>query len=290
MARAASERTSAVSPSFGLDRRRSLTTQAPACAMICHKFLYNLWKFAYYKISIKRRSSMPDGPSPATPGLRPGAGRPARGAGLYARRARRRPDQHPGRQWRARLCHLPRRQGEGNPSAGFPRLAGLGAKYLAEQLDAMADGGRVSPIESHGPGARSRPAPGRRRLRLPARASGYGQARRDRDGPRRSADTGAWLATRGAWDKNVPACNQCHGPGGIGVGDNFPRWRASRCLHFRAVARLAPGPAPARPAGPDARRGHPPDRRRNRCRVGLRRLPQAAEQLAAQAAAPGAKQ
>ena len=45
------------------------------------------------------------------------------------------------------------------------------------------------------------------------------------------------------------------------------------CLHFRAVARLAPGPAPARPAGPDARRGHPPDRRRDRCRVGLLRRP-----------------
>ena len=41
-------------------------------------------------------------------------------------------------------CHGAK--GEGNPSAGFPRLAGLGAKYLTEQLDAMADGGRVSPI------------------------------------------------------------------------------------------------------------------------------------------------
>jgi len=30
-------------------------------------------------------------------------------------------------------------QGEGNPAAGFPQLAGLGAKYLSEQLEAMAN-------------------------------------------------------------------------------------------------------------------------------------------------------
>ena len=30
--------------------------------------------------------------------------------------------------------------GEGNPAAGFPHLAGMGAAYLAEQLDAMANG------------------------------------------------------------------------------------------------------------------------------------------------------
>lgn len=34
--------------------------------------------------------------------------------------------------------------------------------------------------------------------------------------------TGAWLATRGRWDKGLPACAQCHGPGGIGVGTDFP--------------------------------------------------------------------
>jgi cytochrome c553 len=33
---------------------------------------------------------------------------------------------------------------------------------------------------------------------------------------------GGWLATRGAWSKGVPGCVQCHGPGGVGVGDAFP--------------------------------------------------------------------
>ncbi|KAG1458473.1 hypothetical protein G6F57_014679 [Rhizopus arrhizus] len=41
-------------------------------------------------------------------------------------------------------CHGAR--GEGNPAAGFPQLAGIGAKYLAEQLEAMANGSRVSPV------------------------------------------------------------------------------------------------------------------------------------------------
>ena len=36
--------------------------------------------------------------------------------------------------------------GEGNPAAGFPQLAGMGAAYLAEQLEAMANGSRVSPV------------------------------------------------------------------------------------------------------------------------------------------------
>ena len=33
---------------------------------------------------------------------------------------------------------------------------------------------------------------------------------------------GAVLATRGRWDQQVPACVQCHGPAGVGVGAHFP--------------------------------------------------------------------
>lgn len=36
------------------------------------------------------------------------------------------------------------------------------------------------------------------------------------------ANTGAWLATRGRWSQGLPACAQCHGPGGLGVGTAFP--------------------------------------------------------------------
>jgi cytochrome c553 len=36
------------------------------------------------------------------------------------------------------------------------------------------------------------------------------------------SDTGVWLATRGRWEQGLPACAQCHGPGGSGVGVAFP--------------------------------------------------------------------
>lgn len=34
--------------------------------------------------------------------------------------------------------------------------------------------------------------------------------------------SGAWIATRGEWNKNIPECTLCHGPDGVGVGDSFP--------------------------------------------------------------------
>lgn len=72
--------------------------------------------------------------------------------------------------------------------------------------------------------------------------------------PVKPADTGAWLATRGAWDKNVPACNQCHGPGGIGVGDNFPSLAGQPAAYIAGQLRAwrqgqrPPGPLGLMPA------------------------------------------
>ncbi|MFD4836806.1 c-type cytochrome [Achromobacter sp. NPDC058515] len=119
-------------------------------------------------------------------------------------------------------CHGAK--GEGNPAAGFPQLAGMGGKYLAEQLEAMANGSRVSPVmaataKALDPAQRLAVAQYYAALPSPLDIDGLAATALR---PVPPADTGAWLATRGAWDKNVPACNQCHGPGGIGVGDNFP--------------------------------------------------------------------
>ncbi|MHB2033545.1 MAG: c-type cytochrome, partial [Gemmatimonadaceae bacterium] len=33
---------------------------------------------------------------------------------------------------------------------------------------------------------------------------------------------GPVLATRGRWSSGLPGCDQCHGPGGVGVGSAFP--------------------------------------------------------------------
>ena len=103
------------------------------------------------------------------------------------------------------------------------------------------------------------------------------------------ADTGAWLATRGAWDKNVPACNQCHGPGGIGVGDNFPALAGQSAAYISGQLRAwrqgqrPPGPLGLMPAVATRLT----DAEIDAVSAYYAGLPQAAEQLAAQAAAPG---
>lgn len=120
-------------------------------------------------------------------------------------------------------CHGAK--GEGGP--GFPPLAGQGASYLREQLDALANGTRANPIM----------APMAKALDAQARAdvaawyaslpSGITPAA---SGPVDPKDKGAWLAERGRWADGLPACNACHGPGGAGVGEQFP-----------AIARLDAG-------------------------------------------------
>lgn len=110
--------------------------------------------------------------------------------------------------------------GGGQAAAGFPRLAGLPQAYLRKQLDDFANGSRVN--------ATMQPV-----------ASGLSDAERDAvtayysklplpsatPSPAPSGDTaqvGQRLATRGRWSDALPACEQCHGPDGVGVGDHFP--------------------------------------------------------------------
>jgi cytochrome c553 len=61
-------------------------------------------------------------------------------------------------------------------------------------------------------------------------------------------DTGAWLATRGRWADNLPACSQCHGPGGIGVGSRFPPLAGQPAAYISA--QLKAWQAGERPPGP----------------------------------------
>ena len=106
---------------------------------------------------------------------------------------------------------------DGMGMASFPRLAGAGAQYLAQQLKAFADGTRdnatMSPIAKALTEA-ERASTALYYSRLPAAslqapAAGTQQA-------------GAWLAQRGNWARNVPACASCHGLAGQGVGLAFP--------------------------------------------------------------------
>ncbi|WP_175838118.1 c-type cytochrome [Burkholderia anthina] len=111
-------------------------------------------------------------------------------------------------------------QGEGNAAAGFPRLAGTNAAYLSAQLAAFADGSRQNPVMQPLAkllSAHERDAVSAYFASLPAPAAiAAGTASIE------PANTGAWLATRGRWSDGLPACAQCHGAGGLGVGTAFP--------------------------------------------------------------------
>ncbi|PPA75862.1 cytochrome C [Achromobacter spanius] len=189
-------------------------------------------------------------------------------------------------------CHGAR--GEGNPAAGFPQLAGIGAKYLTEQLQAMANGSRVSPVmaaTAKALNAEQQAAVARYYASLPSPLN-IDRLAATAMNPVTPADTGAWLATRGAWDKNVPACNQCHGPGGIGVGENFPGLAGQPAAYIAGQLRAwrqgqrPPGPLALMPAVATRLT----DAEIDAVSAYYAGLPKAADLLAAQApAAPGAR-
>ena len=111
--------------------------------------------------------------------------------------------------------------GGGQAAAGFPRLAGLDASYLRRQLDSFADGTRDNPVMK--PVATALTTDERQALaeyysQLPLPAA----LAKPATPPPAPDSRGALLATRGRWSRQVPACEQCHGPGGVGVGAAFP--------------------------------------------------------------------
>lgn len=109
--------------------------------------------------------------------------------------------------------------GMGMAAAGFPRLAGLPASYIAKQLADFRAGTRSNPvmqplaaaladdeIQAVSQTLAAMPAPAYPRIGRAEAAEGRG----------------AVLALRGAWERNIPECVSCHGPGGSGVGEAFP--------------------------------------------------------------------
>lgn len=134
-------------------------------------------------------------------------------------------------------------QGEG--IANFPRLAGTGQAYLQAQLDAFGDGSRknaiMQPIAQQLTAAeRTQVAQYFSQLPAPFLAADPAQPL--------PADAGAWLATRGRWSDNVPACVQCHGPGGRGVGAQFPPLAGLPAAYI--TEQLQAWKAGSRPPGP----------------------------------------
>ncbi len=120
-------------------------------------------------------------------------------------------------------CHGP--QLMGLAAMASPRIAGQDSTYVLAQLDAFAGGARnnavMHPVASSlSPAERQALAAYVSRMPVPseAPASAAGTA------PPNAAVVrlGGILATRGRWSAGVPACDRCHGPGGVGVGVAMP--------------------------------------------------------------------
>jgi len=115
-------------------------------------------------------------------------------------------------------CHSA--DGGGQAAAGFPRLAGLPQAYLRKQLDdftsGLRDNATMQPV-AIGLTDAERDAVAAYYSKLPVPSAPPVKAPAGE-----TAQLAQTLATRGRWSKGLPACEQCHGPGGTGVGEHFP--------------------------------------------------------------------
>jgi cytochrome c553 len=143
-------------------------------------------------------------------------------------------------------------QGQGNPAIGAPPLAGDGSAYLREQLANFASGQRINPIMqpiAHALSPGQRDAAAQVFAGMPALA------------PHRVAPEGnplgARLAERGRWSEHLPACTQCHGPDGVGVGTAFPHLAGLAAPYIASqLAAFRDGKRPPGPLGLMARVAH----------------------------------
>lgn len=111
-------------------------------------------------------------------------------------------------------------QGAGLAAANYPRLAGLPASYLADQLHLFASGKRQNAIMS----GMAKPLSD---AQIKTLADYYSSlpVTMPATAPTVPADLmarGEQLATVGDWKAGIPACFRCHGPGGVGVPPLFP--------------------------------------------------------------------
>lgn len=119
-------------------------------------------------------------------------------------------------------------QGEGIPASGYPRLAGLDAGYLRTQLDDFALDRRTNAIMTpiaHALNDDEREAVARYYAGLRVSAS------RETPAPERHS-LGARLANQGRWPQGLPACIQCHGAMGAGVGATFPALAGQSAIYL----------------------------------------------------------
>ncbi|ART80727.1 c-type cytochrome [Oceanisphaera avium] len=118
-------------------------------------------------------------------------------------------------------CH--QASGLGAPHLA-PAIAGMPAAYLAAQLKHFQNNERQNPIMQ--PMAMALDEAGIKATSewfasLPLEQPKNPDFRGDKS-PASLTERGEQLAYLGDWQRNIPSCVSCHGPGGVGVGDTFP--------------------------------------------------------------------
>lgn len=135
--------------------------------------------------------------------------------------------------------------GKGMAAAGYPRLAGLPEAYIAKQLADFKASRRQNPLMQPIAQALSE-------AETAAIAQAYAELPKVniKAGPveRPQPGSGAWIALRGAWERNIPECTLCHGPSGVGVGTAFPPLAGQSALYIENQLHAWRG-TPAIPAG-----------------------------------------
>jgi cytochrome c553 len=146
---------------------------------------------------------------------------------------------------------------KGMPDNGFPRLAGLPAKYIAKQLNDFRSGARENPIMQPIAGALTEKEIAAVAAELAARP----RVNVPDDRVPTSPEPGgaAWLALRGDWSRKIPECTLCHGPSGIGVGESFPPLAGQSPAYIEAqlLAFRNTSPEGGTPAAPATRHNDP---------------------------------
>ncbi|HGG57007.1 MAG TPA: cytochrome c4, partial [Nannocystis exedens] len=125
-------------------------------------------------------------------------------------------------------CHA--LNGWGNLQAKGPALAGQNPGYIRHQLRSYREGTRVH--ESMDPVAKLITDSQIVSVSEHYAAMPAGRATQEPPKPE-DAKIGQRLATRGAWDREIPACEQCHGPGGRGAGEHFPRLAGQHAFYLK---------------------------------------------------------
>lgn len=125
-------------------------------------------------------------------------------------------------------CHGP--DGAGVDEAGFPRLPGLPAEYIAKQIRDYKSGARNNPIMQANLSSLSE----QQIVNVAAYYAGMPTPVMPvKSVPEQTLALGEKLVTQGDWSRHLPACESCHGPGSAGVDASFPGIAGQHATYIR---------------------------------------------------------